>query len=327
MADPFTLDQLRALLAVAEEGSFSAAGRRLQRVQSAISTAMANLESQLGVELWDRATRVPTLTDPGRAVLAAARRICAEADALRDLAAGMTAGLEASVSLCVDALFPLTALVDLCAGFAAEFPSVDLRVDTQTMSVVSGRVLSGAASLGVASPMGVAPGLERLALSAIRMVPVVSATHPLARHVGPIPTAQIAAHVQLVLSERSDDGVPDQAVLSPRAWRVADLLTKHAMVRAGLGWGNLPEHMIRDDLRRGELVAIRPAAWGEEEHTLVLSIVRRADAPFGPAHRWLVEHLGVLCARDVRPGPLPGTPARRRRGSAAARPAASSVAR
>lgn len=305
MPDPFTLDQLRALLAVAEEGSFSAAGRRLRRVQSAISTAMANLEGQLGATLWDRSTRVPALTDQGRAVLAAARRVCAEADALRGLAAGMAGGLEASVSLCVDALFPVTALVDLCAGFAAELPAVDLRVDTQTMSVVGARVLSGAASLGVASPMGVAPGLERLALSAIRMIPVVAAGHPLASHPGPIPTAKLAGHVQLVLSERSDEGVPDQAVLSPRAWRVADLHTKHAMVRAGLGWGNLPEHMVRDDLREGRLAVIRPAAWGEHEHTLVLSIVHRPDTTFGPAHRWLVDHLAVLCARDARPGAPP----------------------
>src|ERR1035441_2648437 len=99
MFDPVTLDQLRALLAVVEEGSFSAAARRLQRVQSAISTAMSNLEAQLGVTLWDRSTKVATLTDEGRAVVASARRVILEVDALKRLTTGMVMGLEASVSL------------------------------------------------------------------------------------------------------------------------------------------------------------------------------------------------------------------------------------
>lgn len=314
MHDPFTLDQLRALLAVAEEGSFSAAGRRLRRVQSAVSTAMANLEAQLGVELWDRSTRVPTLTDRGRAVLAAARRVCAEADALRHLSDGMTAGLEARVSLCVDALFPLGALVDLCADFAGRFPTVDLRVDTQIMSAVADRVLSGAASIGVASPLGVVPGLVRRPLSAIRMIPVAAPAHPLAAEKGPVPTAALSSFVQIVLSERSDEGVPDQAVLSPRTWRISDLSTKLALVRAGLGWGNFPEHTVREELRTGQLVELHPAAWAEGEHTLVLSIIHRTDATLGPAHTWLTARLAVLCARDVEPSPLPRREARGTRG-------------
>src|SRR5262245_66295596 len=79
--ETFTLDQLRALIAVIEEGSFSAAARKLHRVQSAISTSMANLEHQLGVPLWDRSTKVARLTDQGQAVeLAGCRREAALLD-------------------------------------------------------------------------------------------------------------------------------------------------------------------------------------------------------------------------------------------------------
>ncbi len=297
MLDILTLDQLRVLLTVAEAGSFSAAARKLRRVQSAVSQAMANLEASLGLTLWDRSTRVPTLTDAGRAVVAAAHRVCAEVDALRALAAGIGEGLEAEVSLCVDVLCPLSALVDLCRDFAREFPSVTLRVDTQIMSTVSRRVLAGAATLGVASPMGVLPGLARTALAPIRMLPVVGPEHPLARPRGRLSTTQLAAHVQIVLSERDDTGVPDQAVLSPRTWRVADLHTKHALLRAGLGWGNLPEALVADDLTDGRLVRIQPDAWGDDEHTLHLSAVYRPDTLLGPAHRWVLAHLAQLCQR------------------------------
>jgi DNA-binding transcriptional LysR family regulator len=298
MLETFTLDQLRGLITVIEEGSFSAAARKLHRVQSAISTAMANLESQLGVPLWDRSTKVARLTDQGQTILAAARKVCTEVDALRQLAAGMALGLEASVSLCVDMLFPLTALVDLCKQFRDEFPSVDLRVDTQTMTGVSARVIEGSATIGVASPMGVTAGLERKVLTTIQMIPVVSPQHPLAAVRGPISTVQLRDAIQLVLSELQGEGHPDQAVLSSRTWRVRDLHTKHALLRAGLGWGNLPAHLARDDLRAGRLVAIRVEAWGKDEHKLYLSAVYRADVTFGPAHRWLLAHLEQMSLHD-----------------------------
>ena len=307
--ETFTLDQLRALIAVIEEGSFSAAARKLHRVQSAISTSMSNLESQLGVPLWDRSTKVARLTDQGQAVLAAARKICTEVDGLRKLTAGMVAGLEASVSLCVDMLFPVASLVDLCEQFRHEFPSVDLRVDTQAMTGVSARVLDGSATIGVASPLGVAPGLERKVLTAIQMVPVVAPRHPLAALRGPIPTARLRDAIQLVLSELHAEGPPDQAVLSSRTWRVRDLHTKHALLRAGLGWGNLPEHLVRDDLQHRRLIKIRVEAWGEDEYKLYLSAVYRGDVTFGPAHRWLLDHLEHLCLRDEQRK----QPARRRK--------------
>jgi DNA-binding transcriptional LysR family regulator len=313
--DPFTLDQLRVLILAIEEGSFSAAARKTHRVQSAVSQAMSTLEQHLGVPLWDRASKLPALTEQGRAVLAGARRVCAEADALRRLVDGMSQGLEASVQLCVDALFPLQSLAELCAAFAREFPTVDLRVDTQTMSAVSARVLGGSATLGVVSPMGVVRGLESHRLAAIRMIAVVAPGHPLASIRGVVPRARLDEAVQIVLAERQDLGVADQGVLSARTWRISELHTKRALLCAGLGWGNLPEHLVHDDVQAGKLVAIRPEGWADADRTLTLFAVHRPDARFGPAHRWLLANLGPLCARAVSregsPSRASSAPARR----------------
>jgi DNA-binding transcriptional LysR family regulator len=312
MADALTLDQLRTWLAAVEHGSFSAAARRLARAQSAVSTAMGNLEDALGVPIWDRSARLPVLTAQGRALLVAARRVCADVDALRQQAQELAGGVEATVSLCVDQLFPEAALVALCRDFARTFPAVDLRVDMQLMSAVTARVLAGTSSLGVVTPLGVAPGLERRALGPVRMIAVVAPDHPLAAVRGKVPTARLAEFVQIVLSERDEQGVPDQAVLSPRTWRVADLHTKHAMLRAGLGWGNLPEHLVDGDLRRGTLRALQPAAWGEDEHVLHLSAVYRSTTLVGPAHRWTLDRLEELCAESAAVARRAGSRSRRR---------------
>jgi DNA-binding transcriptional LysR family regulator len=305
--DPVTLDQLRAFVTVVEEGSFSAAARKLKRVQSAISTAMANLESQLGVPLWDRTTKVAKLTEQGRAVLGSARRVLEEVDGLRQLTSGMLHGVETRVGLCVDALFPLEALLDLCAAFAKEFPSVDLRVDTEVLSAVSARVLDGTSTLGVVASRGILPGLEHEPLASIEMLAVVSPDHPLSRYAGRVPARELARATQIVLSERSNAGVPDQAVVSSRTWRVADLYTKHMMLRRGLGWGNLPDHIANADIEAKKLVRIWPAPFGDGESRLQFSAVHKASTVFGPAHRWLLAELAVRCRRT----PPPSSPERR----------------
>jgi len=301
MFDTITLDQLRAFVAVVEEGSFSAAARKVQRVQSAVSHAMAKLEAELGVPIWDRSEKIPKLTEQGQALLAAARGVCAQADALRRLADTLVGGLEPRVSICVDAIFPLRALVGVCQGFAREFPSVQLRVQTETLAQVATRVLDGSCHLGVGGPTANLPGLERVHLAAVRLVPVVAKEHPLARHRGRLATARLQGEVQIVLSERFEPLVPDQGVLSLQTWRVMDLGTKHELIRAGLGWGNMPEHMIRDDVREGRLVRLRPAAWGEDEHLLPLSLLSRPGFAQGPATRWLIQTLGELCLREAEP--------------------------
>lgn len=297
LQDPVTLDHLRTFVAAVEEGSFSAAARKLGRVQSAVSAAMATFEDNLGVQIWDRSRRVAVLTDEGAAVLGAARRVLADIDALRSLSTTLAGGVEAKVTLCVEAIFPVDALVDACAAFARAYPAVDLQVDTETMSTVARRVLDRSATLGIATPVGAHQDLERAVLAEVRMIPVVSPSHPLApgKSKKRTPTARLVEHVQIVLSERSPEVTPDQGVLSPRTWRVADLATKHAMIRGGLGWGNLPEHMASDDLGAGRLQRLRPETWDDDEHVLAIAAIHRRGTALGPAHRWLVAELGRRC--------------------------------
>ena len=91
------LRQLAALTAVADAGSFSAAARRLHTVQSNVSTHVARLEHELGTTLVDRATGA--LTDEGEVVVARARRIHHEIEALQADVASMLHEVSGSVRL------------------------------------------------------------------------------------------------------------------------------------------------------------------------------------------------------------------------------------
>jgi DNA-binding transcriptional LysR family regulator len=79
--DDLTLDQMRVLIAVTEAESFSAAARRLGRVQSAVSQSVQALEQTMRLSLFDRSGKMPVLTDVGREVLHDARQVVQRADA------------------------------------------------------------------------------------------------------------------------------------------------------------------------------------------------------------------------------------------------------
>src|SRR5881392_4162580 len=110
MLDAVTLDQLRTFIAAVDEGSFSAASRKLRRAQSVVSQTLANLEAQLGVKLFDRAARYPRLTEAGRSLLADARAVADNIDGFKARARAMREGLEPELSVAMDVLYPMEAL-------------------------------------------------------------------------------------------------------------------------------------------------------------------------------------------------------------------------
>jgi DNA-binding transcriptional LysR family regulator len=289
-----TLDQITVFLAVVEAGSFAGAARRLGRATSVISYAIANLENQLGVPLFARAgTARPKLTDAGRAILSDSRNLAIAVDGLLAKARGLTSGLEAEVSLVVDVMWPAKKLVKALDDFRRKFPTVALRLQVETLGAVTHAVMEGTAAFGISGPLELASDLlVRGPAGSVKLVPVAAPTHPLALMQTPIATQAARDHIQLVLTDRSTlTQGRDFGVLSVRSWRLADLGAKHALLLAGMGWGNMPKPMVSDDLKRGRLVELKIEMAGEPVYPF--HTVYRNDAPPGPAGSWLMERLAA----------------------------------
>jgi DNA-binding transcriptional LysR family regulator len=293
MIDGVSLDQLRTFLAAADEGSFSAAGRKLGRAQSVVSQVMANLEGQIGVRLFDRSARLPVLTDEGRALLTEARAVTGRMDSFKARAASLAGGLEPEVSVVVDVLFPIEVLTHAIGDFQALFPDTALRINVEALGAVLQPVLDGRCAFAVMGSLPDAPPeLVRERLISLRMVMVAASSHPLAGHVGPVPTEELQRHVQLVLTDRSPlTQGREFGVISPKTWRLADLGAKHAFLRAGLGWGGLPWPLIQPELAAGTLVEIPLEDAPAGGFLMPMYAAHRADTPPGPAGRWLIERL------------------------------------
>jgi DNA-binding transcriptional LysR family regulator len=285
-----TFDQLRVLIAVVESGGLAAAGRSLGRATSAISYALDQLEAQLGLALFTRGTtRRPQLTDAGEVVLAEARAVAGGIDGLRAKVKGLLDGLEAELSLVVDVLLPTERLVAALTALQAAFPTVTLRLHVEALGAVTQLLRDGTATLGVGGTVHLPPtGMIVQAMPGVEIVPVAAPGHPLAR--GRMAPGTAAGHVQLVLTDRSrlTEG-EDFGVLGSRTWRLADLGAKHSLLLAGVGWGGMPEPMVRSDLAAGRLVRLQLPDLADTRYPLAL--LHRADTPPGPAARWLMARL------------------------------------
>jgi DNA-binding transcriptional LysR family regulator len=293
MLDGVSLDQLRAFIAAVDEGSFSAAGRRLHRAQSAISELISNLEAQVGVTLFDRSERYPQLTQAGVLLVADARSVVANVDQLKARAKGIAGGLEPELSAVIDVLFPIEAIAESAREFRDRFPRTPLRLFVEALGGAYKPVLDGRCSLGIVGSLPTVPDTvtaERL--QGVAMIMVAAREHPLAAHSGVIPKSELGKHTQLVLTDRSDMTVGREfGVMSPVTWRLGDLFAKHAFLLKGLGWGGMPLHAVSQDILEGRLVTLSIEDVPETGLILPMSAIYLSANPPGPAGRWLIERL------------------------------------
>jgi len=244
------------------------------------------------VKLFDRRARFPVLTDQGRALLADARTVVGDLDLLKARAKSLAGGLEPELSVAVDVMFPDATFTRAVAAFQKEFPATLLRFDVESSAVVE-PVLEGRCAVGIVGSWSVEPPQLTLeALLSIRVCMVVSPHHPLATRRGPIPTAVLAKHVQVVHINPADiSQTLGIAMRSARVWRLSHLGAKLAFLRAGLGYGGLPIHMVEADLASGALVQIATEDVPAAGRLMVMSAIYRTDSPPGPAARWFIDYL------------------------------------
>lgn len=302
MLDGVSLDQLRTFVAAADEGSFSAAGRRLRRTQSAVSETIANLETQLGTTLFDRSGRYPRVTTQGRVLLADARSVVAGVDGMKARAKGISGGLEAELVAVIDVFFPIAVIADVAHEFRGQFPATPLRLFVEALGSAMQPVIEGRASFGLVGSLPILPdGLMAERITSVAFVMVAAADHPLAALRGVIPREELARHVQLVLTDRSDLSEGREfGVMSPSTWRLADLFAKHAFLVSGLGWGGMPLHAVARDIADGRLVELSIRDIPAGGLPLPMSAVYRVNAPPGPAGRWMIERL-KRCSSEHAP--------------------------
>jgi DNA-binding transcriptional LysR family regulator len=292
--DRLTLDQLRILIAVAESGSFSAAARRLGRVQSAVSQSVQALESTLGIALFDRGERTPRLSDAGRALLVDARQVVQGSESLRAHAESIASEVEPELTLAVDAVLPEEALRASLKGLSREFPHLPVTLFTEGLGGAEQRLRDRVARLGLYTPLPTGGSAELMGefLGSIPMAPVVAADHPLAREPAPLAREAIERYVQLVITDRTPLTAGFRGnVLGRRIWRFADMATRLQYLLDGFGWCYMPLHLVDAHIAGGRLKPLDIAEHRGREFSFPLHVMHERNRPPGRAGRWLIAEL------------------------------------
>jgi LysR family nitrogen assimilation transcriptional regulator len=256
------LRHLDTLLAIADEGSFTAAADVLSTVQSNVSEQVRQLEEELGADLLVRGRRGATPTECGDVVLERARRIRRELEAMQaDLS--MLQGLRTGhASLGIVGTASRWVIPALVADLRAEAPGVQLRINEGASERLASEVLAGELAQAVVTEPMTSPRLELEHLLDETLVGLVPGD---AAEFGPepVPLARLAELPMILppvgnpLRREVDDAAAHTGLTIAVPVEVEGIRLIADMVAAGGGASVLPETAIPPELTRVRRVALR----------------------------------------------------------------------
>jgi DNA-binding transcriptional LysR family regulator len=296
MLGALTLDQLLVLTTIAETGSFSAAGRKLRRVQSAISQSVRSLEYAQGVALFDRSGKTPVLTEAGRVLLAQARQVQRQTDLFESMARDMAGGQEPELTLALDCFMPTAPVIESLQALRAQYPNLLVTLFTEGIGAAPRRLRDRSAALALCGLFPPPPEIQAYRLMLIDLVPVAARSHPLAATTGPSTRQELEQHVQLILTNPADSSGPSHGVISARIWRFVDMASRLDFLLAGSGWATIPAHLAQPYLADGRLVALTIDDPHFEPGIIPIYAAHARSLPLRPAARWLLQDLQARLA-------------------------------
>jgi DNA-binding transcriptional LysR family regulator len=286
-----TIHQLECFDAVVREGTFQAAAEKIRRAQPSVSTAVKNLEAQLGLALLDRRGYRVALTDAGRSFHERTRLFLADLGALKNHAAQLAMGEESELRVVIGDLCPLPQTLALLRRFFDGCPGTRLHLHFEAIGGPWERLFDGDADLILHHIDKADPRFEFIDLFAVRVLPMVAPgflRQPISRTITP---EQMRDYVQCVIRDTARHLPPRDYYLieGARTWTVSDQLMKRELILQGMGWGHLPKYLIEQDLRKKRLFDIsgRHLRGGKVE----LVAARRREVPHGPIAKRLWRYI------------------------------------
>ncbi len=198
----WTLDQLQTFVTAASEGSFSAAARRLGKAQSRVSTAINNLELDLGFALFDRSGRMPVLTPAGKEMLQEARPVLAQCQRLHARAMSASNERELSLTVAIDEAVPIVFFEKFFQKVSEHHPLLKLTIINGSEDDIAQWVDNHEADIGIVfHRKNLQQSLDYLQIGEFFHSLVVATGHPLAKLTAP--TAQeLSQYRQLMICDQ-----------------------------------------------------------------------------------------------------------------------------
>lgn len=284
----WTLEQLKAFIAAAETGSFSAAARKLGKAQSRISTAIANLEVDLGFELFDRTKKMPVLTEAGREMLVDAKSILMQCQRMNSRASSVTKGDPISICVAMDEAVPIHTFERLFVMLGNSFPNLKVTILNGSQNDISTWVKNGEADIGfIYRIKSLAEEFDCYDLLTVKQILIAPPAHPLTQ-IQQLSEDDLIKYRQLVIRDRI--GYSKEAPISPNYWHIDSYFYIASLVSRNLGWAFVPEHIVHSTWINGE-VSILPTYELSSMPMLTLSAIKRKSRGWDNVMLWFESAL------------------------------------
>jgi DNA-binding transcriptional LysR family regulator len=252
--------QLRAFVAIAESGTFTAGALRVHVTQAAISMQIRQLETEIGAKVFVRAPRHVILTEAGEQLLRRARHILREHDAALDEIAELAGAERGRLRIGSASAMVLTdQLPGILSDLRAQHPGAEIAVTSGTSEVLVDQILAGEIDIAFVSLPVDERGIKTEPLSEDQLVAIASPNHKLAKQ--KTISAYTLAGERLILGERGgntrrliDQFFAQAGVPLHVAMELSRQQAIRRMVEADMGVGIVPLQSVIEDVENGKLV-------------------------------------------------------------------------
>ncbi|MBK5408497.1 LysR family transcriptional regulator [Pseudomonas sp. TH34] len=273
---------LQAFVQAATQGSFSAAARKLGKSQSTVSAAVASLEIDLDVVLFDRSSRKPTLTPAGHVLLQRAEQVLEASSRLELAASQLSQGLEPKLSIAMSDTYQSDRFETALSAFELRYPDLELECLIAECEDLIALVQSGRAQIAFIEKQEVyPPDLTSTAVEERTEIALfVAPKHPLA-NLKDIDQQTLEQHRELRLASIIN---PDETRGLGRVWSAPSYLMLMEMAQLGFGWAPLPRWLV-ERFGGGHLCEIKARSW---PRSVAVDALWSRQHPPGPAGSWLL---------------------------------------
>lgn len=290
-----TLEQLKVLCAIVDQGGFRAASEALNRSQSAISIAIRKLEDELKLKLFNRDPYRPSLTDEGRTLYEKAGRVLSHANEFTTLAQHFAVGEEPELRIAISAIAPVERIMSVLNLVTQDAPATKLTILVETLNGTMERLNDDDVDIAICGNFsGDTSGYDYTELGKVEFISVVPSTSSFAANATTLSERDMEDNPQIVVRDtsRHTEKLSRGILKSASTWVVNDFNMKKRIISSGMGWGRMPRHMVEDEINNGRLTVLTSKDFPAQ--TLSLKMIRKKNKPVGPVAARLWQLLQQL---------------------------------
>ncbi|BEU04443.1 LysR family transcriptional regulator [Agarivorans sp. OAG1] len=250
-----SFDQLSAFVAVAEEGSFSKAARKLNKDRSTLHRQVADLEIDWGIALFEREGKAPKLTEQGESLVRASRLIIYQMNALESATDSLHLGDKTQISICHDSSISSTAIQQMDHAIRSQHPMTVINWLSRSRKMALALLVEGQADFCITLNQGALhpdTGVSFINLGYPEFNYYAHKRSPLANK-QQVSLPELQLHRQFVLEDLEQSMFGQQTLISSQTSSVSEAMTLVKLLELE-GFALLPTNMV--EKHHSELVPL-----------------------------------------------------------------------